>query len=138
MWRRRFPVRAASILLVVTGVLAGCGSARNSDPAVDTAVRFLTAVSDGDGAAACGLLAPATVEEVERDSGQACAEAVTDEELPEPGTVTGADVYGQWAMVRLDGQAVFLAVFPAGWRVVAAGCQPQGERPHACAVDGGG
>jgi hypothetical protein len=40
-------------------------------------------------------------------------------------------------MVRLSGQAVFLAMFPGGWRVVAAGCQSRGERPYDCVVDGG-
>ena len=138
MWRRRVRIIAASVLCCLIGGLAGCGSVgRRSDAASDAAVRFLDAVSAGDGEAACALLAPDAVEEVERSSGQTCAQAVTDEDLPEPGTVTGADVYGQWALVRLSGQAVFLAMFPGGWRVVAAGCQSRGERPYDCVVDGG-
>ena len=32
---------------------------------------------------------------------------------------------------------VFLAVFPGGWRVVAAGCTPHGDRPYDCVVQGG-
>jgi hypothetical protein len=133
------PVVTASVLVVVLGGPAGCGSAsKRSDAAADTALRFLATASGGDGAAACGLLAPGTAEEVARDSGKACAEAVTEAELPEPEPVTAVDVYGQWARVRLGGQALFLAVFPGGWRVVAAGCRPDGERPYVCVVDGGG
>ena len=32
---------------------------------------------------------------------------------------------------------VFLATFPGGWRVVAAGCTPRGDRPYDCTVAGG-
>jgi hypothetical protein len=119
--------------------MAGCGSVtERSNAATDVAVRFLAAASEGDGTGACALLAPETVEEVERNSGMSCAQAMTEEELPEPEPVTAVDVYGQWAQVRLGAQALFLAVFPGGWRVVAAGCRPRGERPYVCAVDGGG
>jgi hypothetical protein len=102
------------------------------------AARFLTAVATGDGAAACVLLAPATVEQIEQDSGMSCGDAVVEEDLPEAEPVTSAHVYGQWAQVRLGEQTLFLAVFPGGWRVVAAGCRPRGERPYECVVDGGG
>jgi hypothetical protein len=61
---------------------------------------------------------------------------VLEEELPAAGEVTGTDVYGQWAQVRLTGDTVFLAVFPDGWRVVAAGCTPRPERPYDCVLKG--
>jgi hypothetical protein len=32
---------------------------------------------------------------------------------------------------------VFLAAFPGGWRVVAAGCTPRGDRPYDCTLQGG-
>jgi hypothetical protein len=50
--------------------------------------------------------------------------------------VIGSGVYGQWAQVRLTGDVVFLAAFPGGWRVVAAGCSPQGNRPYDCTLQG--
>ena len=46
-------------------------------------------------------------------------------------------VDGQWARVRLSDDTVFLGMFAGGWRVVAAGCTPRGERPYDCTVAGG-
>jgi hypothetical protein len=130
---RRALLLAAPVLLV-----AGCSPAGDrSSAAMDTAVRMLDAVQQQDGTAACALLAPDTAAEVADSAGKPCADAILDEDLPAPGTVGGADVYGQWAQVRLTGDTVFLAVFPGGWRVVAAGCSPQGNKPYDCAVQGG-
>ena len=118
--------------------LAGCGSVgERGDAAADVALRLLTAVHGEDGATACATLAPDTLQEVESSAGQPCDQAILDEDLPSPGRVTGTDVYGQWAQVRLTDDTLFLAVFPGGWRVVAAGCTPRGEAPYTCAIQGG-
>lgn len=98
---------------------------------------MLTAVDSKDGAAACAKLAPETLAEVEQSAGKPCAEAILDADLPRPGQVVGADVYGQWAQVRLSDDTLFLGVFPGGWRVVAAGCTSRGDRPYDCVVQGG-
>ena len=133
-------MRFAAMVLVLTGALtlAGCGSpGERESAALAVTEQFLAAAATGDGTAACAALAPDTRDEVERAAGEPCADAVLAEDLPEPGPDADTAVYGQWAMVRLGGQAVFLAMFPGGWRVVAAGCHPRGERPYDCVVDGG-
>jgi hypothetical protein len=131
-------ISVAVLSLVAVGALTGCGSVADREQAASAAaVRLLTAVDGKDGAAACAVLAPGTASEVEQSGGKPCAEAILDEDLPKPGTVTGTRVYGQWAQVRLSDDTVFVAVFPGGWRVVAAGCNPQGDRPYDCTVQGG-
>jgi hypothetical protein len=125
------------VLLALTGLLAGCATVGDrSRAADDVTLRFLSAVAGRDGGTACSLLAPDTAAEVADTGGKPCAEAVLEEELPAAGEVTGTDVYGQWAQVRLTGDTVFLAVFPDGWRVVAAGCTPRPERPYDCVLKG--
>jgi hypothetical protein len=136
---RCFPVGAAALLLFAVG---GCAiTPERRDAAADVAVRLLRAVQDGDGAAACGLLAPETAAAVAEAAGRPCADAIGDEQLPGPGDVTGVDIDGQWAKVVMRADAgdgtVFLAMFPGGWRVAAAGCRPRGERPYDCSVQGG-
>ncbi|WP_433223120.1 hypothetical protein ACQP00_25290 [Dactylosporangium sp. CS-047395] len=126
---------AAILLLAV----AGCGATPGSAAAGDAAEALLRAHQDGDGSAACALLAPETAAEVARSAGRPCPEAITGEDLPAPAAVTGVTVDGQWAkvVVGADAGTLFLAMFPGGWRVAAAGCRPRGERPYDCTVHGG-
>jgi hypothetical protein len=134
----RFSRTAAPALAVLMLMLTGCGAvAGRGDAASAVAVGLLNAVAAGDGPAACAVLAPETLVELVQSAGEPCAEAILDEGLPAAGRVTGTDVYGQWARVVLTGDTVFLAVFPGGWRVVAAGCAPRGERPYDCTLQKG-
>jgi hypothetical protein len=127
-----------AVMAATIAVLAGCGSAASRGQAASTvAQRLLTAVDRKDGAAACALLAPNTAAEVAQSAQTDCVEAILDQNLPRPGAVTGDDVYGQWARVRLSDDTVFLAMFASGWRVVAAGCTPRADRPYDCTVHGG-
>jgi hypothetical protein len=124
-------------MIVVALALAGCAPAGDRGAAAGAgAGRMLTAVQSRDGAAACALLAPDTASTLEESAGKPCSGAVLDQDLPAPGAVTGTDVYGQWAQVRLADDTLFLAVFPGGWRVVAAGCTARGDRPYDCVLHG--
>ncbi|MEW2428789.1 hypothetical protein AB0877_12305 [Micromonospora sp. NPDC047644] len=107
------------------------------DAAADVALRMLTAIAEKDGVGACSFLAPDTAAGLERSVGKPCAETILDEGLQGPGQVLASEVYGQQAQVRLDGDTVFLAVFPGGWRVVAAGCTARGDKPYHCVLQGG-
>jgi hypothetical protein len=129
--------RLAGSLLSVAVVLSGCAPVGDrAESAASTAERFLQDVKDGNGSGACTVLAPATRDELEKSEQKPCDEAILEEDLPEPGNAGETSVYGQWAQVRLTGDTVFLATFPGGWRVVAAGCTPQDDRPYDCLLQG--
>lgn len=129
------PVVGAAALTLLLAGCAGRGSAEN-EPVADTATRFLAAVASAP-EQGCGLLAPATLEEVEAD-GEQCADVLPDAtgSVPTSGEPQ-VDVYGRDAMVRWGAQTLFLARFDEGWRVTAAGCEPTGEDlPYDCEVEG--
>ncbi len=92
-----------------------------------------------DAAQACDLLAPGTRIEVEKAADKACADALGDEDLPDASAVDDVEVYGHDAIVRFGNDTVFLARFPEGWRVTAAGCRPgpSDQKPYDCNVSGG-
>jgi hypothetical protein len=109
-----------------------------ADEAAQVADSFdRAAVSDA--AKACDLLAPRTREEVEKSAQQPCAGALGGDDLPDPSPLRSVDVYGHDAIVRFDNDTVFLARFPEGWRVTAAGCRagPSDDKPYDCDVSGG-
>jgi hypothetical protein len=58
------------------------------------------------------LLAPDTAAEVAQSAQNDCAEAILDQNLPRPGSVTGDDVYGQWARVTLSDDTIFWPCSP--------------------------
>jgi hypothetical protein len=88
--------------------------------------------------AACELLAPATIEAVTSRAGRGCAEALSGH-APEGGPhVQRVEVAGGSAFVVLDDQVVFLARFPQGWLVTAAGCSRDdldAAVPYECEVE---
>lgn len=141
----RRPLRAAprtagaGALVGVLGVLlSACGaSGARVDGARDAGRAFEQALASRDYAAACDLLAPETRAQLEEDEEQACAKALEGQDLPVPGAVNGAEVYGRQALVHASGETLFLSRFTGGWRVVAAGCTPQGDKPYQCVVKGG-
>lgn len=124
------------MLVLALGLLAGCGGSQ--DVAVsDVAEEFYTSVADGDGAAACALLAPTTRSELEQSSGKKCATAILQETPQAHGDSGIVEVFDTMAQVRFDGDTAFLTRMPNGWRVLAAACSPRPVGPHDCRVKGG-
>ncbi|KQU68895.1 hypothetical protein ASC58_09515 [Phycicoccus sp. Root101] len=123
-------------MLTACGALAGCagqGNAEN-DNALAVAGQFTRSVRT-DPARACALLAPQTLKTVE-DEGGTCATALPREVQPAIGGTSAVQVYGKDAIVHLGTSTLFLARFGLGWRVTAAGCTPQPDRPYDCTVRG--
>lgn len=124
-------MRAVLLLFALTFV-AGC--AVDTGPPARTAERFATAVTAGQGDAACGLLAARTAARLP-DRGQTCGQALNELRLT-GGPVLSVSLWGDEAQVRLNGDTLFLHRYDGGWRVRAAGCTPKGENlPYDCEVD---
>jgi hypothetical protein len=133
--------RGAVAALVAVATLAatgGCGSLHpDGSAAAAVAGRFHDLVRRGDGRAACALLVRSTVQELEQSSGRGCPAAVLGAGLPRAMAVRGNDAYGRSARVLMDHDVVFLTVVGHLWRVRAAGCTADGQRPYDCKVKGG-
>ena len=93
------------------------------------------ALDRGDTVAACGSLAPETAEALVGSQGRACKESLGSQALSS-GAVEEVVVWGDRAQVRTDADVLFLVELAEGWKVVAAGCRPQGEQPYLCEVGG--
>jgi hypothetical protein len=116
----------------LAALLTGCASAGEHDVA-----KVATAFEDpsGDPQTRCDLLAPATLATFESDSSAPCADALGDVPLP-GGKVGSVEIWGGDAQVRLGGDTLFLTRTDSGWKVTAAGCEPRGQAPYDCEVDG--
>jgi hypothetical protein len=124
-----------AVLLAGAACLAGCsGQGRSERGAAAEAARQFGSVVTSDPERACEMLAPATRDELEADG--SCAQSLSAQQLPEARTVRTVETYAKDAIVRLDQDTVFLARFDDGWRVTAAGCTADGDRPYDCAVKG--
>jgi len=117
-------------------VLAGC-TGPGADQAGDVAQSFAQ-LATSDTAQACELLSGNTREAVEKAAKKPCPDALTNDDLPGESSVRLVDVYGHDARVTLDNDVVFLARFPEGWKVTAAGCTPGSseDEPFDCDVSG--
>ncbi|MEU8102981.1 hypothetical protein AB0C18_04560 [Nonomuraea muscovyensis] len=124
----RLPL-ALLALVLVTGCSVDTGAPAR------TAERFHEAVAERRDDTACALLSPRAAEKLP-DPGQTCAEALRALELEAGGPITSVQVWGDAAQVRMAGDTVFLHRFSDGWRVKAAGCEPQGDLPYDCEVEG--
>lgn len=129
----RKTLAAACGLVVLLGA-AACGTDREA-AASAVAAAFSDAVAAGDAAAACATLAPETVAAMGASQGESCEASLTAQALPS-GAVGEVQVWGDRAQVRTDADVLFLVELEEGWKVVAAGCTPQGDLPYLCEVGG--
>ncbi|MET9322820.1 hypothetical protein ABZX75_21875 [Streptomyces sp. NPDC003038] len=125
-------------LLLGTLCLSASGCATVDERATAAravATGFHAALLAADSGRACAALAPGTREELEQDG--PCTEALNALDLtPAAGGAQRVDVYGAQARVVLERDSVFLASFPDGWKVTAAGCAARPGRPYRCELKG--
>ncbi|RNE66462.1 hypothetical protein EEJ31_03415 [Cryobacterium tepidiphilum] len=128
---------ALTAAAAVVAALSGCaGPAGNDAAAASVADDFESALSSGDGAAACRLLTDNTRITLEDDQGAPCASAITALGLDAGGAIDSSRAYARAAQVMLQNDVLFLALEPSGWRVTAAGCTARVDRPYLCDLEG--
>lgn len=125
-----------AVSFVVIAVLAGCTSAHD-DEVEQTAEAFHAALKADDGAKACDELSDEVQSELHQASGSSCEVAIMKAGVSPDGRIERVTVSGTAAQVRYDDDVVFLAEFADGWKVIAAGCQSQPDKPYDCEVQGG-
>jgi hypothetical protein len=125
---RRRTITAGAV--TATLLLTGCGGLAEGDVA-EVAADFAA----GDAAARCELLAPATLASLVEEESTSCEEAIEQVDIGS-GDVMDVGVWGEEAQAKLSDDTLFLTHTPAGWRVFAAACVPQGqEQPYDCEVE---
>ncbi|MFF8375617.1 hypothetical protein ACF07V_05675 [Streptomyces sp. NPDC015661] len=124
---------AAAVALGATG----CGGpAPRQDAAAAAAAAFEAAAAADDHVRACALLAPETRQQLEQNAQKTCPAAFASQELPTTRGIREVEAYGRQAMVRMEGDTLFLSLFTAGWKVMAAGCTPRPDQPYNCLIKG--
>jgi hypothetical protein len=122
-------------LLLVCLATAGCARSDDRAEATGVAERFFSAISAGDGAAACAQLSPETRKKLEQDEQKPCREAIGGPRI-EPGALEGVEVFSTNAKADLaNGDSAFLSLTKAGWRLSAAGCKPAEGSPSDVPMD---
>lgn len=135
--------RAAALAVAVasTLALASCSSSQTT-AAAQASGAFYRALAEGDGAAACAVLAARTRSEVEQSDQLPCDRAILEEDIPDLSDDGSADprevaAFGTSAQVRYADETTFLSRYVDGWRVVAAGCTRVPGGRYDCQVEAG-
>lgn len=133
------PIRrlsAAAGCCTAAFVLNGCaGQGSAEDHNAEAVVTQFVGSIRTDPAAACALLAPATLTALQDHDGD-CPTGLPQQIQPPSDLATSTAVYGKYAIVHVGADTIFAARFDDGWRVTAAGCTPQADRPYNCKIKG--
>jgi hypothetical protein len=121
--------------LTMLPLVAGCASSPHRTTVSTAAVSFVQALAEGDGSAACDLLAPDAQKSASGATGTACEDAIISIEDDDT-TIGGVQVWGDAAQVHVGTDVLFLRRLSGKWLVSAAGCEPQAEGPYDCKVGG--
>jgi hypothetical protein len=128
-------MRVTLCALLLALVLGGCGTSDDQEQARNAVIRFYRAIEEHRGGEACAQLSAATISQLESQSGQRCARAVTDLKV-QGGGVSRTQVFVTNAKVDIaGGQSAFLSREPEGWKLSAVGCKPEEGRPRDRPLD---
>ena len=135
----RRPIRGAmrvTLCALLLGlVLGGCGTSDDREQARNAVIRFYHALEEHRGGAACAELSSSTVSQLESQSGQRCARAITDIRL-RGGAVSRTEVFVTNAKVDVtSGESAYLDREAAGWKLSAVGCRPNEGKPRDRPLD---
>jgi hypothetical protein len=118
--------------LVLLGAACNGCAAAEKDGVRSAVAGLYQAVRSGDGRAACERLLPRAASALET-GGSDCAQEILGLGL-EGGPVGRVEVWSDQARASAGTDTVFLTRWGSGWRITAAGCRAQGERPYDCEV----
>lgn len=123
--------------VVITCILVTSGCAPvGADQARRTANDFQDRIGAADWTRACELLSEHARQRLEGAAARPCAEALPALRLATD-PIGSAQVWGRNAGVEVGSGVVFLSRFTSGWRVIGAGCTPEGtDRPYDCTIGG--
>jgi hypothetical protein len=128
-------------LLVVLGMAllaasaAGCGTDSSAGDARQAVQGFYAGLERHNGSAACRELSDDTRSNLESQEKKPCEQAVLSLGLS-ASRVVSVRVFTTSAKADLaGGEAAFLDQTPQGWKISAAGCKPQHEKPYDCDLE---
>lgn len=127
-------IAALSACCVVPLALASCASSPKRDAVTAAASDFVTALAGGDGGGACALLTEQARASASGATNTPCAQAIVSIK-PSGRTVSGVQVWGDAAQVRMGTDVLFLRLIDGRWLISAAGCKPQPKGPYDCTVE---
>lgn len=124
--------RVLSVLVALIGVMGATACAGRTEGAQAAATAFASTVTT-DPAAACGVLAAATRDELESSEEEPCPKALKQLDLSDPGELKQLTVNGMQAQAVFRDDTIFLTLEHNQWVVSAAGCEPRPEDlPYKC------